>query len=64
MAEDVLTKDGKMTIVRKGATLTETLIERINNFRKLRGVQEPIRVRLLKANADESSLPVQAGPQK
>ncbi len=57
MAEDVLTKDGKMTIVRKGATLTETLIERISNFRKLRGVQEPIRVRLLqKANADESPL--------
>jgi hypothetical protein len=57
MAEDVLTKDGKMTIVRKGATLTETLIERISNFRKLRGVQEPIRVRLLeKANADGSSL--------
>ena len=65
MAEDVLTKDGKMTIVRKGATLTETLIERISNFRKLRGVQEPIRVRLLeKADANESSLLVQAGLQK
>jgi len=65
MAEDVLTKDGKMTIVRKGATLTETLIERISNFRKLRGVQEPIRVRLIeKADANESSLPVQGGQQK
>jgi CheY-like chemotaxis protein len=65
MAEDVLTKDGKMTVVRKGATLTETLIERINNFRKLRGVQEPIRVRLLqKAHTDESPLPVQGGQEK
>jgi DNA-binding response OmpR family regulator len=47
LVEDVLTKDGKMTIVRKGATLTNTLIERISNFRKVRGVQEPIRVRQL-----------------
>lgn len=65
LAEDVLTKDGKMTIVRKGATLTDTLIERISNFRKVRGVQEPIRVRLLqKGDADQSSPRVQAGQEK
>jgi DNA-binding response OmpR family regulator len=65
VAEDVLTKDGKMTIVRKGATLTQTLIERIGNFRKLRGVQEPIRVRLLqRANSDEPALTVQGGQQR
>jgi putative two-component system response regulator len=65
LAEDVLTKDGKMTIVRKGASLTNTLIERISNFRKVRGVQEPIRVRLLqKTSVDQSSVPVQAGQEK
>ena len=65
LAEDVLTKDGKMTIVRKGSTLTNTLIERISNFRKVRGVQEPIRVRLLqKASAGPSPLLVQAGQEK
>jgi DNA-binding response OmpR family regulator len=65
LAEDVLSKDGKMTIVRKGAILTDTLIERISNFRKVRGVQEPIRVRLLqKATVDRSPVPVQAGQEK
>jgi CheY-like chemotaxis protein len=65
LAEDVLTKDGKMTIVRKGSTLTNTLIERISNFRKVRGVQEPIRVRLLqKAGADQSSLLVPVGQER
>jgi CheY-like chemotaxis protein len=65
LAEDVLTKDGKMTIVRKGSTLTNTLIERISNFRKVRGVQEPIRVRLLqKATAGQSPLLVPAGLEK
>ena len=65
LAEDVLTKDGKMTIVRKGCTLTNTLIERISNFRKVRGVQEPIRVRLLqKASTVVSPLLVQAGQEK
>jgi CheY-like chemotaxis protein len=65
LAEDVLTKDGKMTIVRKGSTLTNTLIERISNFRKVRGVQEPIRVRLLqKASAGQSPLLVPAGQEK
>jgi len=65
LAEDVLTKDGKMTIVRKGSTLTNTLIERISNFRKVRGVQEPIRVRLLqKASAGPSPLLVQAGQER
>ena len=47
LAQDVLTKDGKMTIIRKGVILTETLIARIRNFRKMRGVQEPIRVPVL-----------------
>jgi CheY-like chemotaxis protein len=65
LAEDVLTKDGKMTIVRKGATLSNTLIARISNFRKLRGVQEPIRVRLPQsASADPSAFLVQAGQEK
>jgi response regulator RpfG family c-di-GMP phosphodiesterase len=65
LAEDVLTKDGKMTIVRKGASLTNTLIDRIGNFRKVRGVQEPIRVRLLqKSSVDQSPVPVEAGQEK
>jgi response regulator RpfG family c-di-GMP phosphodiesterase len=64
LAEDVLSKDGKMTIVRKGATLSDTLIARIHNFRKVRGVQEPIRVRFLKANADQSSQLAQVGQEK
>jgi hypothetical protein len=65
LAEDVLSKDGRMTIVRKGATLSDTLIARIRNFRKVRGVQEPIRVQLLqKANVDQSSLLAQVGQEK
>ena len=54
-----------MTIVRKGAILSDMLIARIRNFRKVRGVQEPIRVHLQqKASADQSSLLVQVGQEK
>jgi CheY-like chemotaxis protein len=42
---DVVTQDGSFTVIAKGTTLTVTLIERVQNFAKTRGVQDPIQVR-------------------
>ena len=62
LGEDVLTRDGRMTIVRKGTTLSDTLIARIANFRKVRGVREPIQVRQPPSpGAARSPLPVPQG---
>jgi putative two-component system response regulator len=44
LEDDVVTADG-MTVISKGTTLTVTLIERVRNFAKTRGVREPIQVR-------------------
>jgi CheY-like chemotaxis protein len=46
LEEDVLSKDGKLLILRKGTVLTRTCIERLGNFAKLRGVQEMACVRV------------------
>jgi hypothetical protein len=65
LAQDVLTKDGRMTIVRKGTTLSDTLIARIGNFRKVRGVREPIQVRQIpSARAARPLIPVQVGQEQ
>src|SRR5579864_1924252 len=61
LGEDVLTKDGRMTIVRKGTTLSDTLIARIANFRKVRGVREPTQVRQPPVAARSLPLPLQPG---
>jgi hypothetical protein len=42
--DDVVTENGLM-VISKGTTLTVTLIERIQNFARTRGVREPIQVR-------------------
>jgi hypothetical protein len=42
---DVITADGGLTVISKGTTLTVTLIERVQNFARTRGVREPIQVR-------------------
>jgi len=42
---DVFTEDGSLTVISKGTTLTVTLVERVQNFERTRGVREPIQVR-------------------
>ena len=46
LEDDLLTKDGSM-ILQKGTALNLTLVERVRNFARTRGVQEPIRVRVV-----------------
>lgn len=46
LEDDVLTQDGGLTVISKGVTLTEPLIERVRNFGRTRGVREPIQVRV------------------
>ncbi len=45
LESDVVTEDGRLTVIAKGATLTLTLIERVQNFVRSRGVRDPIQVR-------------------
>jgi response regulator RpfG family c-di-GMP phosphodiesterase len=42
---DVVTEDGSLTVISKGTTLSVTLVERVQNFARTRGVHEPIQVR-------------------
>jgi putative two-component system response regulator len=44
LEDDVVTQDG-MTVISKGTTLTVTLVERVRNFARTRGVRDPIQVR-------------------
>jgi putative two-component system response regulator len=44
LEDDVVTEDG-MTVISKGTTLTVTLVERVRNFARTRGVRDPIQVR-------------------
>jgi CheY-like chemotaxis protein len=48
LEEDVLTLDGNFLIVRKGTTLNTTMIERIGNFAKTRGIRQPLAVRVMR----------------
>jgi hypothetical protein len=43
---DVLTPEGGLLILKKGTTLTETWLERLNNFVRTRGVMEYVNVRI------------------
>ena len=43
--DDVVTENGGLMVISKGTTLTGTLIERVQNFARTRGVREPIQVR-------------------
>ena len=54
LEDDVVTEDG-ITVISKGTTLTVTLIERVRNFARTRGVRDPIQVRAPQGSyADES----------
>jgi hypothetical protein len=44
--QDVLSKDGNLLILKEGTVLTETWIERLENFAKARGGQELLDVRI------------------
>jgi len=46
LENNVLSKDGNLTILNAGTILTETWIQRLDNFAKTRGVQEPLGVRV------------------
>lgn len=46
LEEDVLSKDRKLLILKKGTVLTRTWIERLRNFAKVRSVQELVCVRV------------------
>jgi len=50
LEDDVITEDGSLTVISKGTTLTVTLIERVRNFAKTRGVRDPIQVRAPKGS--------------
>jgi putative two-component system response regulator len=45
LEDDVVTAEGSLMVISKGTTLTVTLIERVQNFARTRGVREPIQVR-------------------
>jgi hypothetical protein len=45
LEDDVVTSEGTLTVISKGTTLTVTLIERVRNFARTRGIREPIQVR-------------------
>jgi hypothetical protein len=45
LEDDVVTEEGSFTVIAKGTTLTVTLIERVRNFARTRGIREPIQVR-------------------
>jgi CheY-like chemotaxis protein len=46
LERDVLSTDSNLLIFRKGTTLTDTWIERLVNFAKAPGLQEPVEVRV------------------
>jgi DNA-binding response OmpR family regulator len=48
LEDDVLTKDGGYMVLHKGAQLNATLIERIANFARTRGIVQPIHVRVIR----------------
>ena len=48
IVNDVMSKDGNLTILKGGTVLTETWIERMENFRKARGARELVDVRVHK----------------
>ena len=53
--EDVLAKNGNFMIALKGTTLNDTLIERIGNYLKTRGISQPIPVRVIRTEGTPGS---------
>jgi CheY-like chemotaxis protein len=52
---DVMTIQGDFMIVQKGTTLNDVLIERIGNFEKVRGIRQPVPVRVIRLEGTHSS---------
>ena len=50
--KDVTSKDGNLLIFKQGTVLTETWIERLENFAKARGAQELMDVRIPPAHRE------------
>ena len=46
LEKDVLSKDGNLLILKEGTILTETWLERLENFAKSRGARELVDVRI------------------
>jgi DNA-binding response OmpR family regulator len=46
LEDDLVTVEGNLTVISKGTTLTVTLVERVQNFARTRGVRDPIQVRV------------------
>jgi hypothetical protein len=46
LEKNVLSKDGSVLILRAGTILTDTWIERLENFAKARGPQQLVEVRI------------------
>jgi putative two-component system response regulator len=46
LEEDLLSQDGNLLILKQGTTLTETWVERLENFAKSRGAQAHVAVRI------------------
>jgi DNA-binding response OmpR family regulator len=46
LEQDVISEKGNFLILKKGTILNETWIERLDNFAKTRGLQEPLDVRI------------------
>jgi response regulator RpfG family c-di-GMP phosphodiesterase len=46
LEDDVVSRDGSLLILKRGTTLTDIWIERLENFARTRGAQEPVGVRV------------------
>jgi DNA-binding response OmpR family regulator len=60
LEDDVVTEDGSLTVISKGTTLTVTLVERVRNFAKTRGVRDPIQVRAPQRSYQDESTRLQS----
>jgi CheY-like chemotaxis protein len=60
LEDDVVTEAGGLTVISKGTTLTVTLIERVQNFARTRGVREPIQVRAPQGSYVDESQPLRS----
>ena len=52
LLSDVLTENGTL-LIKAGSWISNTILERITNFSKVNGVQEPIHVEVLCDSSDE-----------
>jgi putative two-component system response regulator len=58
LQDDLVTEMGSFTVIARGAKLTPTLVERIRNFDRTRGVRQPIQVRVPEDSMMETPRPL------